>query len=233
MSAPTASGPAAAAPLAPREAYRRWAPGYARETAVSRLEESVARRLSPAVEGRRLLDAGCGTGRRLPRSGAALSVGIDLTPEMLATGRGGRRLAAADVRRLPFRDGTFDLVWCRLVLGHLPDLATAYAELGRVCGPGGAVLVSDFHPAAAAAGHRRTFRDQAGALVEIEHHVHAAAAHAAAAERAGLEPLDTVEGRVGPEVRGFYARAGRLDRYAQQLGLPLVLALLLRRRGPP
>lgn len=219
------------APLPAAQAYRLWAPLYEPETAVSFLDDLLVAALTPALAGRRLLDAGCGTGRRLRAAhGAALAAGADLVPEMLAAGKSGG-VAAADVRALPFAAGAFDVVWCRLVLGHLGDPAPAYAELGRVCAPGGVVLVTDFHPAAARAGHRRTFRDAEGEVREIEHHVHDAEVHAAAAAAAGLRLESRREGVVGPDIRAFYARAGRLPQYEAQRGLPLVLALAFRREA--
>ncbi len=105
--------------LAPREAYRLWAPTYATETAISFIEDELARALSPPPGGKRLLDAGCGTGRRLLGANAALrfTAGIDASFEMLKAGNAAH-VAAADVRNLPFAAESFDLIWCRLVLGR-------------------------------------------------------------------------------------------------------------------
>jgi len=217
--------------LTAQEAYRLWAPRYEPETAVSFLENRLVASLGPPLAELRLLDAGCGTGRRLRDAGAALGVGIDLTPEMLA-GSGGGLLAAADLRALPLHDAAFDVAWCRLAIGHVADPAPVYAELARVCRPGGTVVVTDFHPAAVAAGHRRTFRDADGRVREIEHHVHAPEAHASLAAAAGLRLHARREGRVGPVLRSFYARADRLGAYEEQRGLPLVLALAFRRVVP-
>ncbi len=141
-------------------------------------------------------------------------------------------LAAADLRALPLPAAAFDLVWCRLALGHLPDPAPAYAELARVCRRGGAVLVTDFHPAAARAGHRRTFRDSLGRLRELEHFVHEGVDHVAAATAAGLDLVCAREAPVGAEIRAVYARAGRLDLYDSERDVPLVLALLFQRGDP-
>jgi len=144
---------------------------------------------------------------------------------MLAEAREGELLAAADVRAIPVADESFDVVWCRLVLGHVSDLDAAYGELARVCSRGGRVVVTDFHPAAVDAGHRRTFRDEEGVVREIEHHVHTPRAHRRAAARAGLTLVHCFDRVVGETVRGFYERAGRLDAYEQQRGLAVVLAL--------
>jgi len=174
----------------------------------------------------------------LPPPGVARrAVGVDLVPEMLQAGRArrpaGPPLVAGDVTALPLRDGSFDLVWCRLVAGHLPALDGLYRELARVCRPDGCVVVTDFHPAAARAGHDRTFRDAAGRVRAVEHHVHDPEAHERAAAAAGLALDARLDAAVGPEVRPFYERARALDRYEAHLGLPLVLALRFTRRASP
>jgi malonyl-CoA O-methyltransferase len=217
-----------------REGYRRWAPTYAAETAISHLDTDLVSALTPPLAGKRLLDAGCGTGRRLVEAGAALAVGVDLSPEMLAAGVGldlhrpGLRTLVGDVRALPLPDRAFDIVWCRLVLGHLPECGRAYGELARVADAGATIIVTDFHPAAAAAGHRRTFRDAAG-VHALEHYDHGIEGHLAAARAAGLTLAARREARIGEGARPFYAEAGKLDLYQRDLDLPVVLALAFER----
>jgi malonyl-CoA O-methyltransferase len=230
------TGSAGGPPLTARAAYRLWAPHYHAETAVSALEHRAVDRVMPALACRALLDAGCGTGRRLRGARAHLRVGIDLVADMILAGtqdaaRGtGVHAAAGDVCALPLRAGFFDVVWCRLVLGHVPHPAPAYAELGRVADVADALLVvTDFHPAAAAAGHTRSFRDAAGHLHAIEHHVHPAELHVELARCSGWRLRAQADLRVGPDVRKYYEDAGALDRYDAQLGMPLVLMLVFGR----
>lgn len=214
--------------LDPREAYRLWAPTYAAETAISFLDEELVRDLSPSPANGRLLDAGCGTGRRLVSDGTALAVGVDISFEMLAAG-GKRIVAAADLRALPFAAREFDLIWCRLVLGHLPELSGAYCEMARVCRPGGHLLVSDFHADAVRAGHRRSFRDASGLLHEVEHHLHDGGAHAAVAAQAGFILMASREAFVGPSVEPFYRYTGKEAAYHKDRGLAVIAAFLFRR----
>lgn len=221
--------------LAAKEAYRLWAPTYEAENAITHLEQGLVAELGPAPSGLRLLDVGCGTGRRLLGSEAARAVGVDLSPEMLAEGCRNAALADADllegdVRALPLPDSMFDLVWCRLVIGHVAELAAAYAELARVAAAGASVVVTDFHGAAYAAGHRRTFRHR-GEVHEAVHHLHSAEAQIEAARRAGLTLRARAEAAIGPEVRHFYAQAGREALYREHCGLPVVLALVFTRDG--
>lgn len=217
--------------LATRDAYRLWSETYDEENPLTTLDEEAVRLLTPGLAGLDLLDAACGTGRRLafgadaPRSAA----GIDLVFEMLAQGRRvpGRpgTTAAADLRALPFPAARFDVAWCRLAAGHLPALPGLYRELARVLRPGGCAVLTDFHPEAVRRGHARIFRDAAGASRRVEHVVHEPDAHEKEAAAAGLSFDAGGWLGIGGEVRHFYERAGKLERYVRDAGMPLLLAL--------
>lgn len=220
--------------LAPLEAYRLWAPTYSAENAISTMEDELVAAMTPPLAGLRLLDAGCGTGRRLIDVDAREAVGVDLSADMLEagapqlSGRARVRTLTADVRTLPFADASFDVVWCRLVIGHVSDCAAVYRELARVAAPGGRVIVSDFHPDAHAAGHRRTFRSE-DRVHEVEHHVHDISMHLRGAASAGLISVGIEEGAIGQSVESFYAATGKGDRFHEHRGLPVVIALSFRR----
>jgi malonyl-CoA O-methyltransferase len=218
--------------LTPRDGYRLWASTYAEETAISFLDEELARALTRPLAGKRLLDAGCGTGRRLRAADASLAIGIDASPEMLDAGQA-TGIAAADLCALPFSAHSFDVIWCRLVLGHLRTLQQAYDELARVCVPGGELFVSDFHAEAASAGHTRSFRGADGQVYQIEHHIYDSSAHIAAAAQSGFALEGSQDGLVGPSIEHFYAHAGRNDAYVRDLGLPVVAAFAFRRQADP
>ena len=109
--------------------------------------------LAGDVAGRRILDAGCGSGplSAALRDRGAVVTGIDASAEMLALAR--RRLGdditlhVGDLRgRLPFDDGAFDDVIASLVLHYLQDWGPTLAELRRVLRPGGRLIASVDHP---------------------------------------------------------------------------------------
>lgn len=210
--------------LAVNDAYRLWASTYAEETATSFLDEELAQEMLRGLPRTRLLDAGCGIGRRI--EGIPGAAGIDLSPEMLAAGSA-HNVVAGDIRRMPFASGFFEMVWCRLVLGHLPDPSTAYREIFRVSAAGAYIFITDFHPEAAAAGHRRTLTDAAGKVYGIEHYVHAD--HVQLASEAGLRLVAARDGVVGPSIRDFYLRGIGRKAYERDLGLRLVAAYLFRK----
>jgi 2-polyprenyl-6-hydroxyphenyl methylase/3-demethylubiquinone-9 3-methyltransferase len=98
------------------------------------------------LDGRSLLDLGCGKGRfavRLKERGAKV-VGLDRAEGMLAAAHGiGRVLGSA--ARLPFADGAFDGVFAVEVFEHLPAEAvpTVLGEARRVLKPGGTIAIVD------------------------------------------------------------------------------------------
>jgi malonyl-CoA O-methyltransferase len=218
------------------EAYRRWAPTYEAENGLTTIECELVEQLSPSPRGLRLLDVGCGTGRRLVNTGAVCAVGVEPCTEMIAAGRRAWRFGPevrfieADAGALPLPDASFDLAWCRLMIGHVRDFRQVYSELGRVVARGGHAVVTDFHAAACAAGMRRTFRDGDDVL-EVEHHVHTFADQVAAGASAGLRLLASLDGRIGPSVRRYYDSAGKAALYGEHVGTPVVLGLSFVRDG--
>ncbi len=112
----------------------------------------------------RILDVGSGTGSNgavLRRYGDA--IGVDFEPLALSLSEsmdsGHVYRVCADATRLPFADGSFDLVTCLDLLEHLEDDQTGARELARVVRPGGAVV--SFVPA---------FRALWGFQDDISHH---------------------------------------------------------------
>ncbi|MFN2505949.1 MAG: class I SAM-dependent methyltransferase [Acidimicrobiales bacterium] len=100
----------------------------------------------PASAPGRVLEIGSGEGviaghvaRRFPE---ATIVGVDLSDDDLARHwrERGLRGTFGDAARLPFPEGSFDLVLAIEVLEHLDDPAAALAEIGRVAR--GSVILS-------------------------------------------------------------------------------------------
>ncbi|HWJ82052.1 MAG TPA: class I SAM-dependent methyltransferase [Nocardioides sp.] len=110
-------------------------------------------RLAGDVASLRILDAGCGSGPLMEalRARGATVAGFDLSPAMVELA--GRRLGEdADVTvadlgaPLPYPDDAFDMVVASLSLHYVEDWSSALAELRRVLGPGGRLVVAIIHP---------------------------------------------------------------------------------------
>jgi SAM-dependent methyltransferase len=137
--------------------YDTFAEAYTADTEANLLngyyERPAILALAGDVAGRRILDAGCGSGPAFAalRDRGATVTGIDASVGMLALAR--QRLGAdADLRvadlagPLPFPDGAFDDVIASLVLHYLQDWGPTLAELRRVLRPGGRLIMSVNHP---------------------------------------------------------------------------------------
>jgi SAM-dependent methyltransferase len=105
---------------------------------LARLERALER----PVRGLRLLNLGCGTGgfNEAAERAGALTWGVDLDPEAVAIARcrvlrGVIAHAAAEA--LPFRAGSFDVVYCVSTLEHVSDATRALREMARVLRPEG------------------------------------------------------------------------------------------------
>ena len=105
----------------------------------------------PLARGDRVLDLACGDGayaqwlaERVGQRG--LVVAVDADEAFLSVARVQQAtqrvvFVEADVHRLPFPDGTFDLVWCAQSLYSLPDPVVALRVMHRAARPGGVVAV--------------------------------------------------------------------------------------------
>lgn len=141
----------------PETDYDDFAEAYSADNEVNLLnghyERPAMLALAGDVTGRRILDAGCGSGplaAALRERGATVS-GFDRSAAMLRLAR--RRLGedadlvVADLAEpLPYADGAFDDVVASLVLHYLEDWTAPLAELRRVLVPGGRLIVSVNHP---------------------------------------------------------------------------------------
>ena len=98
----------------------------------------------------KIVDLATGTGdlalalqKKLPD---AAVTGVDFVPEMLelAQRKGVRQTILADAMQLPFSDGSFDCVTIAFGLRNMEDWGGALAEMSRVLGRDGHLLVLEF-----------------------------------------------------------------------------------------
>ena len=147
--------PAGPADRAVANDYDSFAEAYEAETEANLINGYYARPaivdLAGDVAGRRVLDAGCGSGPLFAGLRDRGAIGFDSSTKMLELAR--RRLGTdADLHvadlgsPLPFPDGAFDDVIASLVLHYLEDWTAPLAELRRVLKRGGRLIMSVYHP---------------------------------------------------------------------------------------
>ncbi|HYR95218.1 MAG TPA: class I SAM-dependent methyltransferase, partial [Candidatus Binatus sp.] len=173
-------------------------------------------------------DEACGYGPLAHPGRLAL---LDVAPRILRQALGAYPDAigcVADVRRLAFRDGAFDLVFSPSTLDHFEDphdIDTALAELARVLHPGGRLLVTLDNPGNPLLAARRAIRRLTGPMRGLipwpVGRTLSRARLVAALERAGLDVVDSGWVVHAPRLLGLWlgewaARRGR-DRLARRL----------------
>ncbi|HXV24484.1 MAG TPA: methyltransferase domain-containing protein [Alphaproteobacteria bacterium] len=109
------------------------------------------------LAGQRVLDIGCGLGAidvlLVREHGAADVVGIDVEPQLVARAAATAKKAGLSDRveirlvtpgPLPFPDDSFDVVFSKDSIIHIPDKPTLYIDVLRVLRPGGWFVASDW-----------------------------------------------------------------------------------------
>jgi SAM-dependent methyltransferase len=212
-----------------RDGYDLWSESYDRTpNPVVALDHRVTLELLHVAPGEHVLDAGCGTGRNLPRLAAlgARVCGCDFSAGMLRVARSrgaGAPLFQADLQRdLPVRGGVFDAVLCSLIGEHLDRLDVALREIHRVTRPGGRLVFSVYHPDLADAGKEANFR-----LGDVEYRLGAIRYHAGDyveyARAAGFQAIECFE------FRGDHRLVEQIPEAASLAGRRVILALRARK----
>jgi ubiquinone/menaquinone biosynthesis C-methylase UbiE len=207
------------------EGHRLWAESYdATPNPLLALERRVLHDLFDASKGR-VIDVGCGTGRwtRWFSARGASVFGIDVCAEMLerAPARLRSRFALARAEDLPIASNTADLTVCSFASAYFPALELAIREMARITVTGGRVVIADLHPAAAAAGWKRSFRAH-GHVYEIEHFPYSLEDFTDSAERAGLHLTAETHAYFGEPERPIFEMAGKPERFAQVTDVPAI-----------
>jgi ubiquinone/menaquinone biosynthesis C-methylase UbiE len=146
--------------------YNEWAETY--DTDLNRTRELAAKVLRQAnldLEGRRVIEAGCGTGHNTAwlAESAANIMALDFSEGMLLQAKARVssphiRFIRHDVReRWPLPDSSANLVIAMLVLEHVENLEFVFAEAARTLEEGGELFICELHPARQLLGGQARF----------------------------------------------------------------------------
>ena len=136
-------------------AYNDWAETYDIVQNQTRdLAAKVLRQVNLDLDGRKVVEVGCGTGRNTTwlAERAAEIVGLDFSEEMLARARSfvnDPRVSFIqhDARTIwPLADSSADVVIAMLILEHVEKLEPVFVEAARVLNTGGQFFLCELHP---------------------------------------------------------------------------------------
>ena len=137
--------------LGPKEGYARYAAFYDKSAKYwDSFEKHNLDRLIEGAKGKKVLDAGAGTGRlalRLHNAGATVTA-LDMSPEMLNTIRRKKpaiETVEGDMEAMPFGDSSFDMVFSSLAMVHLKRVDRFLEECYRMLKDDGVAVVVNVH----------------------------------------------------------------------------------------
>jgi len=163
-------------------AYDQWAETY--DTDPNRTVElagQVLRKVDLTVNGRTIVEIGCGTGRNTEwlATRASSITALDFSEQMLRRARARVtephvRFVQHDVRtKWPLADDSADVIIAMLVLEHVEYLKSVFAEASRVLRPTGELFICELHPMRQLMGGQAQFNNtQTGARALVPAFLH-------------------------------------------------------------
>jgi ubiquinone/menaquinone biosynthesis C-methylase UbiE len=163
-------------------AYENWSASYDSDWNLTRdLDQMVTRNILGQVRFQSIVEIGCGTGKNtvfLATIGTQV-VALDFSPGMIRRAKdkaSSNRVsyAIADITKpWPCKNQSADLIVCNLVLEHIENLYSVFAEASRTLMAGGCFFICELHPFRQYQGTKAAF---SGEQVEIEipafvHHI--------------------------------------------------------------
>jgi malonyl-CoA O-methyltransferase len=196
-------------------AYDRWASTYDTDKNATRdLDALVLRASGLPIQGRDVLELGCGTGKNTEwlADHARSLTAMDFSDGMIALAQA--RVADVpmpvsfvrhDVREpWPIPSESVDVVVGNLVLEHVRDVAAVFREAARALRSGGVAFFCELHPERQARGGQAQFSDETtGERVFVTAYTHTVDEFVRAAGDAGLEVsalTSHVEAGASPDV---------------------------------
>jgi malonyl-CoA O-methyltransferase len=211
------------------EGYDKWALSYDSDpNPLIAVEEKITLDLIGDINGKQVLDLGCGTGRYcvlLTNRGAEVT-GIDPAPVMIEKAREkvnenlNFEIEQGLLEDSDFPNEHFDLIVSALTFGHIPDIEPVFREMKRILKNDGRIVVSDFHPYWPVFGHGYTeFYDGKGQEYRIKNFPHLFEEYFVLCKKYGFHIVDIREPVIDSKlVESFPSLKGFVD-------IPLALIL--------
>ena len=224
--------------IGPATAYDLWASSYdeQNDNPLIYLDEMVFTEMLAEcrVEGKTVVDVGCGTGRHwskiLDRKPVSLT-GYDVSVEMLKALQNkypqAKTILADDNKLKELSDGSCDLLISNLVIGYMEKLEKVFSEWNRVLKTKGEIIITDFHPASLLEGGNRSFKHN-NKTFTIKNYIHTLDEIKTLSGKMNWKQLNLVEKKVDSAIRHFYIKTN-LDAYNKSLNVPILYGVHFRK----
>ena len=118
------------------------------------LSWNLRHQINNDLSGKKVLELGVGSGKLLKSivsKNPSMIIGVDFSKEAVKRARSlnykSVRIMQANIKKLPFKDNSFDVVFCYFILNnlYLNEREKAVQEIHRVLKPYGLILFRDFY----------------------------------------------------------------------------------------
>ena len=220
-------------------AYDLWAENYDNQPCnlmLARDEEIFSALLNSIdLKNKTVTDVGCGTGRHWQKifdKNPQRLFGYDVSEGMLQ--KLNEKFPQAHTRllsgnKLPgLHDEYVDCIVSTLTIAHIQNAKQALHEWNRVLKPGGAMIITDYHPSALAKGGKRTFTHHKKTIA-IKNYVHTIDDIKDLARQLHLEVSRLVEKPIDESAKHFYEAQNAMKVYEAWRGTPVIYGILLKK----
>jgi ubiquinone/menaquinone biosynthesis C-methylase UbiE len=125
-----------------------------------------------------------------------------------------------------------DLVISTLTIAHIEDPVAALKEWNRVLKPGGAIIITDYHPEALAKGAKRTFK-HGDRHLSIKNYIHPVEEIKNIGRQLGLSSIRSEENKVDETMRHYYEAQNAAKLFEQWKGVPIIYGIILKKADGP
>lgn len=224
----------------PAAAYDIWASTYdgQKDNPIAYLNGLVFSNLLDTVdlEGKTVVDIGCGTGsnwEKILAKRPSNIIGYDVSSEMLNRLRQKYPLAATfllhDNKLKESKSLSCDMIVSTLVIGYIKDLPAVLAEWNRVLKAGGEIIITDFHPIALQGGGKRSFTHEKK-LVYIKNYIHPLDKIRLLAKEIHWQEIGLIERKFDESIKFFFEEQHALHVYEKEYGTPILYGWHFRKR---
>ncbi|MFA6992185.1 MAG: class I SAM-dependent methyltransferase, partial [Candidatus Gracilibacteria bacterium] len=131
--------------------YNLYAPYYDKTlNFLDTFEQDELLKMLMKTRGKKVLDAGCGTGRLVPilsKLGRNVT-GIDISAKMIDIAKKKfpkQKFAVGNIEKMTFKDSSFNIVIASFVIVHLKMLPKFFAEVHRILKDGGVFILTNIN----------------------------------------------------------------------------------------
>lgn len=187
------------------------------------------------LENKRVMDAGCGTGRHWPliySKKPEILLGYDVSAGMLDQLRKKFPAAlvfhASDEMLDELPAASVDCIVTTLTIAHIKNASAAIGAWSRMLTKNGEIIITDFHPELLENGGRRSFRS-GNQTFFITNYIHPVKELEEIFSANGFSVLRREERFINTEVKHYYDAQQATHVYDRFKGMPVIYGLHLKR----